>query len=355
MILRHSLIIMSLVFFVSCSDNKPSEPTTNKENISEIPQEALPEEATTEVIMEKDVEVNKTEATNTTDTNEQYKDYYTSTIIQEIKNQISNDPLLQERKIQNVEFANRIYKVNFTPGNHSKLSLISHTNKPYHLAQVAQKNKTQYFSLKNDEIHYSAEAKTINHANGTIVSIIKVNEHSTPSQIYASFYIFYIKKTGTVSASFMKGHDYSKDISKTSKVFLARLIENPSVEGEFYSIITDDNASTAQDRNISSASRFKLTISDNFTLESHPLNSNVKADLNYLIPLTIDYKSFWKIFFGGSTAYTVIKNPSYHVESLLNPAELTAFNLVMKIDGSENADKIRTPVPLGLFIKFKSL
>jgi hypothetical protein len=284
---------------------------------------------------------------------EKFVDAYTSVLIQEIKNQLSNDPLSNEKRIQNVEFANRIFKINYKFGSPSELSIITHTDKVFNFTQTSTQGNAQYFNAYENSKEFilsergpaifSAEAKTFKSARDhKTVTIIKIKDVESGAIVH----IFYVKKSGVVTYSFVDGFDYGRELTKTSKIFLDRLKENPSVVGEFYGVITED-------ANVSNASRFNLIVSDNFTLESQPLVNHFRQDQPNLVPLSVDYRSFWKLFFFGSTAYKVIKDSSYIIESERNPVELTALNLELKIEAQEKIKGQKSTLPLRLFVKFR--
>jgi hypothetical protein len=277
-------------------------------------------------------------------------DVHTSTYISELKEQLSHDPLSHEKRIRNVEFANRVFEVDFKFSQKSPhLSLVTHSAKAFQFEFVSHNANVFYFNAyenRKDILDksvratvFSAEATILSQQPKKTVAIIRIKDIETTAIIN----IFYVKKAGSLVPVYLPGNDYVNDLTKTSKVFLQRLIEDSDVEGSFYSVITEE-------RNISTASKFRLSVSNNFTLESAALLGNYREDQPNLVPLKIDYKSFWKIFFFGSTAYKVIKEASYIIESPRNPVELSALNLQLKIEGKEKIKGQKNTLPLQLHI-----
>jgi hypothetical protein len=334
------LLAVALSFLISCS-NKTSKypppatpPSTTNEN------EKTPAAPVDIPVVEPVV-------------GEKYIDAYTSVLIQEIKNQLATKTLSSDMRIQNVEFANRIYKINYHYGPHSQLSITTYTNKVFNFRQTSSEKNIQYFNAYEDSkdfmsrekatAAYSAQATTYESVKDKkIVTTIKIKDLETNAEVH----IFYVKKVGTVTSSMLKGYDYGRELTPTSKVFLERLKKNPQVIGEFYGVITEE-------RNVSNASRFNLTVSDSFTLESQPLVNLLHNDQPNLVPMSVDYVSFWKLLFFGSASYTVIKDSAYIIESERNPIELTALNLDIKIEGHEKIKGQKNTLPVRFFIKFK--
>jgi len=252
-----------------------------------------------------------------------------------------------------VEFANRIFKVNLIQGAQPKLSFVTHSAKAYNFTLVNTKGKHQFFNAykpskslysneKPQEVIYTAEVHNVRTEKNRSVAIVKFKD----IQSNAVVHLFYIKKTGSVRTRYIKGNDYAGELTKTSKVFLQRVLEDNSVVGEFYGIITEE-------RNISNATRFNLTISDNFLLLSQPIAGHLRPDQPNVIPLITDYKSFWKMFFFGSTAYQVIKDASYIIESERNPVELKALNIDLRIEAVEQIQSKSNTLPIKFFVEFK--
>lgn len=339
-------ILMVLCLFVTaaCSDKSQKPVSTQPAPAQESAPQSDSKEPT------------EAEATPTYDTEpppkvtENHVDTYAALVIQNIKEQIANDPLSNQNKILNVEFANRIYKVNFTEGKSPQLSFVTHTAKAFKFILTNSNGNTQYMnSFKSKGILldstkrvslYAAEVKKIRSTKNISLYTIKIKDIESNAIVH----VVYVRKNGTVQYKYLPGYDYSRDLSKTSKVFLQKLKEDNSVEGEFYGVITEDD-------NISNASRFTLTISDNFIMESLPLTA--QSSQTRTLPLIVDYKSFWKQFFFGSIAYKVISDSVYKIESLRNPVELSALNLGIRVEGGERIEGKKNSLPINLFINFK--
>lgn len=348
MVSVRSLMLIGLLFIAaSCSDkgrnptptfnppaHQPDEPSQTKPaEESDIPDEPVVVPPPQNQVTEENIDV------------------FTSTRIAEIRDHLSHDPLSHDKRIRNVEFANRIFQVNFeyTSSKLPRLSLVTHSAKAFQFEYASRNANVIYFNAyenRKDILDksiraaiYSAEATILSDEPGKTVAVIRIKDIETTAIVN----IFYVKKTGSLRPVYLPSIDYVDDLTKTSKVFLQRLTENPDVVGSFYSVITEE-------RNISSASKFTLSISDNFTLESAPILDSYRDDQPNLVPLKIDYESFWRIFFFGSTAYKVIKEASYIIETPRNPVELTALNLQIKIEGKEKIKGQKNTLPLQLHI-----
>lgn len=348
MVSVRSLMLIGLLFVaVSCSDKgrnpQPDKSSPDKSSqtkpasetdISEpdIPDEPVVIPPPQNIVTEKNIDV------------------FTSSRIADIRDQLSHDPLSHGKRIKNVEFANRIFQVNFEyTSKFSRLSLVTHSAKAFQFEYVSHNANVIYFNAyenRKDILDksvraaiYSAEATILRDEPEKTVAVIRIKDIETTAIVN----IFYVKKRGNLKPAYLSSIDYVNNLTKTSKVFLQRITENPKVVGSFYSVITEE-------RNISSASKFTLNISNNFTLESAPILDSYRDDQPNLVPLKIDYRSFWKIFFFGSTAYKVIKEASYIIETPRNPVELTALNLQIKIDGKEKVKGQKNTLPLQLHI-----
>lgn len=346
--MRFLFVIALLITTISCSDDKssPAKKSSPAPEGTETPTTA----ETTNPLPHTNNEFDTAPTPTVTD---KYLDLYSSVLIQEIRNQISKDPAIHANKLLNVEFANRIFKVNFIQGRQPKLSFVTHSAKAYDFQLVNTKGKHQFFNAykaskgiysneRVKEVVYTAEVHNVRTEKNKSVAIIKFKD----IQSNAIVHLFYIHKSGTVQTRYLTGNDYASELTKTSKVFLQRVLENNSVVGEFYGVITEE-------RNISNASRFNLTVSDNFLLLSQPISGHLRPDQPNVIPMITDYKSFWKMFFFGSTAYQVIKDASYIIESERNPVELKALNIDLRIEAIEKVQGKSNTLPIKFFVEFK--
>jgi hypothetical protein len=192
----------------------------------------------------------------------------------------------------------------------------------------------------NKSAVYAAEATTVKATNNKTVTVIKIKDVES----HAVIHVVYVRKTGQVTPTLVEGYDYSRQLTKNSKVFIDRTRENPKVEGVFYNVITEE-------RNNSDASRFKLAISNIFTMESQPLTDFDASD-SKLLPLSIDYLDFGKSFFFGSASYTVIRDSSYVMASERNPTELNNLTIALKIEAKEIIKGQKNTLPLRFYIQF---
>ncbi|MES2769708.1 MAG: hypothetical protein V4596_11245 [Bdellovibrionota bacterium] len=345
-LLKFLFIIGLLITAVSCSDDKSNSPSTSTSEPTPTETSADAPAAPTPAA-ESDNDSPLYDTTPPPPANEKYLDTYTSVLIQEVRNQVANDPVTRDNKILNVEFANRILEINFTPGPHPKLSFTTHSSDAFKFELVNTNGNVQFFNVykpaktaiekKSRSVLYTAEAKNVRTQKNKTLTIIKIKDVISNAVVH----VFYITKSGTIKASHLPGYSYTRDLTKNSKIFLDNLIENNNVEGEFYGVITEQ-------KNTSSASKFSLTVSDSFLLFG-----NYRADTQDRIPLSAHYKSAWKLFFGGSASYMVISDPSYRIESERDPVELNALNLDINVEAKEKIKGKSNTLPIKLFVQFK--
>ncbi len=345
-LLKFLFIIGLLITAISCSDDKSKNPVTSTPGTTTT--EASPDiPGTPTPTAESDNGAPLYDTTPPPPANEKYLDTYTSVLIQEVRNQVATDPVTRDNKILNVEFANRILEINFTPGPHPKFNFTTHSSDAFKFELVNTNGNVQFFNAykpaktaiekKSRSVLYTAEVKNVRTQKNKTLSIIKIKDVISNAVVH----VFYITKSGTIKASHLPGYNYTRDLTDNSTVFLDNLIKNNNVESEFYAVITEQ-------KNTSSASRFSLTVSDSFLLFGH-----YRADTQDRIPLNTDYKNAWELFFGGSASYMVISDPSYRIESERDPVELNALNLDINVEAKEKIKGKSNTLPIKLFIQFK--
>lgn len=333
------LVLALLTLSISCSDKDKNNPPLSHTPADQTETPTSPEK----------LEDEESQSSTPTVITEEFLDTEIAVLTQEIKNQLESDPLSGEKKSRNVLLANRIYKINFSHGNKSSLSFVTHSKMAYKFNQTGTQGNTQYFQSfeKAKSPAYKAEAKIVKSTSEKKIIILKITETTTEATVH----VFYVIKNGTLRPVYTKNVDYAENLSKTSKVFIQRLIERPQVRGEFYGVITEDD-------NYSLASRFVLTISNNFMLESLPLMGQAyNPDHHIQIPLIVESAHFWKtacgVLCGGGVSYSAAKDFTYLVETPRNPVELKALNIDLKLEALEKIDGKVGSLPLKLFVRFK--
>lgn len=341
------LALCFLLYIAACSDKDSDMPFPL----------AQPDQQNTETTQSKSNETENEEVVDTenplplteeSQTDRSILDTEVAIIMQAYKDELIKQNLSDDRKIPNVEFANRISKINFKYSNKSSLKLYTHTQRSFNFKYIETKNNVQHFASHEgaNTIIYKAEVRPLKVSPKKLIALIKIID--VPNRSVVQF--FYVKRTGQIEKRLYDSNiDYSKNLKAISKRFIQRLIERPDVTGEFFEVITENP-------NVSNASHFKLTISDNFILESQPLASFSSVNYNFPIPLKADSKSSWRtlcgVFCNGGVSYIAASDFTYSPHEFFKAIELNVIQINFKLDATERAQQ-KSTLPYGILIKFK--
>ncbi len=346
------LPLIALLSLMACSDKSEievKEPTTTQEQPAPAAKESASDDQTkNETKSPTEIDIAETQIPLP-----QNLDYRIVPVLTELRNQVRIDPYELNNPIGNVEFANRILEVKFQHKKTSSLELITHTKKGLIFRQTSQNENTQYFEafehnvnfyalipVATRKVAYLAEATTTETKNQT-VTILKIRDVEANAVIH----ILYVKKKGLVMYSLEKGYDYGRELTDTSRRLLERLIEDPDVEGTFYTVIT-------KEPNFSNAYRFRVNVGNDFVMESYPLFRHYVENQPNVVPLKVRYKSFLQTMFFGSAAYSAINEPQYSIEADRNPVELKTLNIDIKLDAHSKTKREKHTVPVRLHFRF---